>query len=58
MNLAIIKLQAIVDGIGGENEKATVVDYVTTVKNDLESKIAATNGKFEWQPFNTNAATT
>lgn len=53
MNLAIIKLQAIVDGIGGENEQATVVDYVTTVKNDLESKITATNGKFEWQPFNT-----
>lgn len=35
MNSAITALEAIVDGIGGEGEKATVVEYVTDAINAL-----------------------
>lgn len=35
MNSAILALQAIVDGIGGDGEKATVVEYVTDAINAL-----------------------
>lgn len=36
MNTAITKLEGIVDGIGGEGEKATVVAYVTDAINALK----------------------
>ena len=36
MNTAITALEAIVDGIGGEGEKATVVEYVTDAINALK----------------------
>lgn len=36
MNSAITALEAIVDGIGGEGEKATVVEYVTDAINALK----------------------
>mgnify|MGYP003318779388 CR=1 FL=1 len=64
MNAAILALQAKTllgtykDASDKDVEYATVKAYVEAVKNDLESKITATNGKFEWQPFNTNAAAT
>ena len=37
MQTAISKLEAILEGIGGEGEKATVVAYVTDAINALKN---------------------
>ena len=55
MNEKILTLEGILTGLGPNEEDPykTVVNFVNSVKTELQAEILAVNNQFYWQPFTT-----